>query len=200
MKQLTIAFASLLLLNACSSNTHIVSSWRDPAVTVHIDSLNKFVVAALLKNPSIRRQVEDEMAALMPGKAVPSYKEFGTTPLKDGDTSYNQKLKSKGYDGIVIMGLNAVNQRTSYVAPVPTTMYYSSWRGNWSMSWRGYYDPGYYTTEKIYHIEVNVFSLRSDKLIWSANTSTVDPSGKSDLYSSVGQVVSQRMKKEGFLK
>src|ERR1700710_2699331 len=148
MKQLPIIL-SVLFFSACSSSTHIVTSWRDPAVTVHTDSLNKFVVAALLKNPAIRRQVEDEMAELMPGKAVPSYKEFGTTPLKEGDTSYNQKLKSEGYDGIVIMGLNAVDQRTSYVPPVPTTMYYSSWRGNWAMSWRGYYDPGYYTTEKV---------------------------------------------------
>jgi hypothetical protein len=200
MKQLAIISLSLLLLTGCYTNTHIVNSWRDPAVTVHADSLNKFVVAALLKNPSIRRQVEDEMAALMPGKAVPSYKEFGSLPLKDGDTSYNQKLKDEGYDGMVIMGLVAIDQRTSFVPGNATALYYSSLRGNWSMSWRGFYDPGYYTTEKVYHIEVNVFSLRSDKLIWSANTSTVDLSDKSDLYSNVGKAVSQRMKKEGFLK
>ncbi len=60
MKQLPIIL-SVLFFSACSSNTHIVNSWRDPDVTVHADSLNKFVVAALLKNPAIRRQVEDEM-------------------------------------------------------------------------------------------------------------------------------------------
>ncbi len=45
IKQLPIIL-SVLFFSACSSNTKIVNSWRDPDVTVHSDSLNKFVVAA----------------------------------------------------------------------------------------------------------------------------------------------------------
>lgn len=61
--------------------------------------VRQFVIAALLKNPAVRRQVEDQIAAQFPGKAVQSYKELGENELKDDDAMYNQKLKNDGFDG-----------------------------------------------------------------------------------------------------
>ena len=63
-----------------------------------------------------------------------------------------------------------------------------------------YYDPGYYTTDKTYYVEVNVYSTRKDGLIWSGVTSTMNPTSRSDLFGSVINAVNKRMRKEGFLK
>jgi len=49
-------------------------------------------------------------------------------------------------------------------------------------------------------VEVTVYSLKRDKLIWTANTSTVNPPGRTELFSQVAKTVMDRMKKEGFLK
>ncbi|MEJ0104162.1 MAG: hypothetical protein WDO19_17060 [Bacteroidota bacterium] len=190
---------SLVLIAGCSPGTQIVTSWRDPDVTVNTKNLNKFIVAALLKDQSVRRKVEDEMAALVKGKAVQSYKEFGTDALKENDSSYNQKLKSEGFDGVVVMSLVDVQKSTRYV-PGSGPMYYRTWSGYWGMSWSGFYNPGYYTTDKTFKVEVNVYSLKTDNLIWSGITSTIDPSGKAELFSDVSNTVYNKMKKEGFLK
>jgi hypothetical protein len=191
--------ASLAFFTGCTPSTEIVNSWRDPNTVLSSANLNKFVVAALLKNQAVRRQVEDQMASLVPGKAVQSYKELGSGELKENDSACNQRLKTAGFDGFVVMSLVNVDQVSRYV-PGNAPMYYASWRGNWSMSWRGFYDPGYYTTDKTYNVEINVYSLKSNKLIWSGNTNSVNPDGKTELFASVSKTVYNKMKTEGFLK
>ena len=199
MKQFFLPVLLMSLLAACGPTTHIIDSWRDPEVVVDTTNIHRFVVGALLKNQTIRHQVEDDMAARFPGKAVPSYKEFGDGELTATDDVYNEKLKGEGYDGIVLMRLVDINKSTRYV-PGTNTVYYGSWRGYWRYSWSGFYDPGYYTTDKAYNVEVTVYSLKRDKLVWTANTSTINPPNRQELFSNVSKVVLERMNKEGFLK
>ncbi|HEY4195737.1 MAG TPA: hypothetical protein VGM63_09395 [Mucilaginibacter sp.] len=197
-----ISLSILLLLAICAGctpGTKIVNSWRDPDVVVNSSQINKFVVAALLKNQTVRRQVEDQMASLIPGKAVQSYKELGLGELKGNDTTYNKKLKEKGFDGIVVMSLVNVKNVTRYV-PGSAPVYYSGWGRYYRVAWTGFYDPGYYTTDKTYDVEVNVYSLKSNKLIWNGNTSEVNPGGKVELFNNISKAVYKKMKNEGFLK
>lgn len=198
MKKFIFYVAISISLVACSSGTQITSSWRDPGVTVNAGQIHKFVVAALIKDQSVRRNVEDNMASYMPGKAVQSYVVFGTDSLKDDADVYNQKLKSEGYDGIVIMRLSDVDKDKRYV-PGNYPVYYNTWRGYWSYSWPSFYSPGYYTTDKTYYIEVNVYSLLQNKLIWSGTTSTINPGNNDQLYNNVSKVIYNKMKSEGFL-
>jgi hypothetical protein len=198
MKSALTSICMASLLAACGTTTHIVSSWRDPTVVVDTTKIHQFVVAALLKNQTTRHLVEDDMAARFPGKAVQSYKVLGDAELKDSEEVYNQKLKDDGFDGVVVMQLVAVKKQTYYV-PGAYPLYYGSWRRYWGFSWAGYYDPGYYTTDKSYDVEVTVYSLNRNKLIWAATTSTVDPPGRQELFASVGKVVLDTMGREGFL-
>jgi hypothetical protein len=188
----------LALLAGCGTQTHIVDSWRDPDVIVDTAKIHQFVVGALLKNQTTRHLVEDDMAARFPGKAVQSYKVLGDAELRDSEEVYNEKLRAAGFDGIVMMQLVDVNKRTRYV-PGSNPYYYGSWRHYWGYSWGGFYDPGYYTTDKVFDVEVTVYSLKRNKLIWTATTSTVDPPGGQELFASVAKTVLDRMMKEGFL-
>jgi hypothetical protein len=197
MKAVIFLSLSLAVLTSCLS-TKIVDTWRDPAVTINTASLNKFVVAALLKNQTVRRQVEDQMASLVPGKAIQSYIEFGIAELKENDDVYNQQLKSKGFDGIVVMRVTSVDSTTRYVQDNYPT-YYGSWRRYWRASWSGFYEPGYYATDKTYNIEVTVYSLKSDKLVWSGISTAVNPSGSSRVYKNISNEIYSKMKMEGFL-
>jgi hypothetical protein len=191
--------SGLIFLMACGASTKIVNSWRDPAVIVDTASLRKFVVAALLRSESARRRAEDKMAALNPGKAVQAYQVLGTTELKESDDFYANKLKGEHYDGIVIMRLVKVDKDTRYV-PGTYPTYYGSWRGYYGAAWGGYYDPGYYTTDRSYYVEVNVYSILRDKLVWSGITSTINPASGDELFDGVIKAVTSKMKKEGFLK
>src|ERR1700710_2686034 len=144
MKMFYVMGVALVLLTSCST-PRIVNSWRDPSVTIDTASLNKFMVAALLKNQTVRRQVEDQMAAMVPGKAIQSYKEFGMDELKDNEEVYNQQLKAKGFDGIVMMRIASIDSSKRWVAGTYPAYYYGGWRGYWGVSWSGFYRPGYVT-------------------------------------------------------
>ena len=202
MKKYLLLFPALLstlaFLNGCGPSTRIVNSWRDPDVVVHTNELHKFVVAALLKNESVRRETDDKMASLNPGKAVPSYKIFGSTQIKESDEYYMNKLKQEGYDGVVILRITKVDKDSRYV-PGSYPAYYGSWQGYYGVAWGGYYDPGYYTTDKTFYVEVNVYSLPRDKLVWTGVTATINPSSGNELFNAVINSVQQKMKDEGFL-
>ena len=199
MKKYVLISLIVLALAACGPSTKIVNSWRDPQVTVDTSEIHKFVVAALIRNETVRRNTEDQMAAMYPGKAVQSYVIFGLTELKENDEFYAQKLKGEGYDGMVIMRLVKVDKDQRYV-PGSYPAYYGTWRGYYGYAWPNYYDPGYYTTDKTYYVEVNVYSLRRDKLIWSGITSTINPTSGDQLFGAVAKAVNTKMKEEGFVK
>lgn len=200
MKKTILYVALSIYIVACSPSTQITNTWRAPGVSVDTAKLHKFIVAAFIKSQSVRRNVEDNMASYMPGKAKQSYLEFGQDSLTGTDDAYNQKFKSEGYDGIVIMRLLNIDKDQRYVlGDYPT--YYHSWRGYWNVGWNGFnYSPGYYTTDKTYMVEVNVYSLADNKLLWSGTTSTVNPGNNNQLYNDVSKAVYNKMKSEGFLK
>src|ERR1700744_2454176 len=104
-KTFTAAISMLLLCAtvSCVSPTKVVSSWRDPSVTIKSPSPHKIVVAALIYDQSVRRQVEDYMATLYPGVASPSYTVLGGDSLISNEAVTSQKLKDLGYSGIVIL-------------------------------------------------------------------------------------------------
>ena len=194
-----IVFAAFVFANLISCNpTKIVTSWRDPEAVIGSSQLNKFVVAALLKNQTVRRRTEDKMASYFPGKSVQSYKELGEAELKENNNVYDKKLKAEGFDGIVIIRLLQVDKDKHYV-PGDFPEYYRSWGFYYGNAWSGF-TPAHYTTDKTYDVEVNVYSFKRDKLIWSATTSTVNPEDGDELYDGVIKAVKKRMEKEGFLK
>jgi hypothetical protein len=199
MKKYFVFTIIVTCILACGPSTKIVNSWRDPQVVIDTSEIHKFVVAALLKNETVRRSTEDQMAALYPGKAVQSYVIFGLTELKEGEDFYAQRLKGEGYDGVVVMRLVKVDKDSRYV-PGSYPAYYGTWRGYYGYAWPNYYDPGYYTTDKTYFVEVNVYSVKRNKLIWTGITSTINPTSGDQLFSGVVKAVNQKMKEEGFIK
>jgi hypothetical protein len=191
---------------ACTSPTHILNSWKDPNTAVANPAVHKIVVAALLYDQGVRHQVEDYMSSLYPGVATQSYQILGGDSILTDEHGESQRLRDMGYDGIVIMKQVAQNTTQQYI---PGTMpsYYTTWGGYWGYGWgpryATYYNPGtpgYVQTDHHWYVQVNVFSLSSNKLVWSANTVTTNPGGRIPLFTDVCNAVKAQMKKDGFLK
>jgi hypothetical protein len=200
-----LAFVTISLF-ACSSPTRITSSWRDPNVKIADPAVHKIVVAALLYDQGVRRSVEDYMSSLYPGEATQSYLIFGDSLVLDtkGET---QRLKDLGFDGIVIMKQVAENTSQHYI-PGMMPSYYTTWGGYWGNGWGGprwgatyYYPgtPGHVQVNRTWTVQVNAYSLITNKLIWSAETRTTNPGGRMPLFEDVCNSVRAEMKKQGFL-
>ena len=200
-----VCFSVCLL--SCGSPTKVLNSWKDPNTTIADPAVHKIVVAALLYDQGVRRQVEDYMASLYIGQAVQSYQILGGDSILTDEHGESQRLKDQGFDGIVIMKQVAQNTTQRYV-PGQMPYYYNTWGGYWGNGWGPRYGPafynpgtpGYVETNHHWYVQVNVFSLVSNKLIWSANTETTNPGGRIPLFTDVCNAVRKQMKTDGFYK
>ncbi len=200
IKFVCLAFVAVLIFG-CGSTAHIEKSWRSPEVTIEMQSLNKVLVVAILKNEANRNTTEDQLVAMLKGKGVASYNYLSKELPEAKEGEIKKRLTNEGFDGVIIMRLADVDKDVKYVAgnfnSFPT--YYNRfWPYYWNTR-RNFYQPGYYETTKKYTVETNVYSLLRDKLVWSGLTSSADPGNVEKLMQAVAKEVYKKMKKEGFI-
>ncbi|MGO4770591.1 hypothetical protein ACEN2I_02925 [Flavobacterium sp. W22_SRS_FK3] len=192
MKNYLFLFIVFLFVG-CGSNTSIVSSWRDPQLTVAQENFKKVLVVALVKDEASRRTAENRIAASNPIFKT-SYQYLSGTNLQLTQEQRLKILNDENFDGVVTMRLVSKEKETNYVPGTNTGMYYGGMGGmyggmygygfgNWyGMYSPNFYDPGYYQETTSYMVETNVFSLKENKLIWTGTT-------KSDYVTDIGQTV-----------
>ncbi len=198
---LFVCLIAVLLMLSCNS-TKITSSWREPDKTLTISQLNKVLVVALFNNETNRHKAEDQMAGYLKGKGVVSYNYFSDKFNRTNEAAIRESIAADGFDGAIKMRLIDVEKEKIYL-PSNQPLYPAYSRNFPAYYYRnyGYYQQqNYYRTTRIYTIETNVYSIKEDKIIWTALTKTTDPEGVNKLTGETAKVVYKQMIKEGFLK
>ncbi len=188
-----------LILAACGSSTRITQSWRDPAVSYEAGQVKKMLIIALMRDETTRRQIEDELVAQFRGKGVSSYGYIGVLPQQIEVEPFVQRLHDDGFDAVMIMRLADVTQEQTYV-PGSYPSYYGSPWGYYGHAYPMYADPGYIRTDMTYRVETNFYSVASQKLVWSAVTSTMNPDNLSTTVTEIVTAIREKMEREGFLR
>ena len=201
MKSIIILTSLLAFLISCNS-TKIASSWKEPDKQVDFEKLNKILVVAMLKNENSRHLAETEMLKFLDGKGFASFDYLKGSFDKSNEEALRNKIKKDGFDGAITMRLLDVErERTytlSYIGPNgwnPITFqnyYYRNWPSNQG--------PGYFLTTKTFVVEIAIFSIIEDKIIWTSETQTINPGGVDQMTKEISKVLYKRMVKEGFLK
>ena len=196
MRNLILSVLVSAALVSCGPSTKIEKTWMEPGASVTPGASNKTMVIALVKDETSRRVIEDQLAKRIGGSATSSY-----TMLPNGSTEdqLKQKLTEGNYTHVLLMRLADVEKETSYV-PGTTTAFYGGYGRYYGYGAGMYGTPGYYTTDKNYFVETTVYGINPDKLLWTATTKTVNPSKMEKTVNEIADVVSEKMKKDGFLK
>ena len=205
---LTLLIAGGFYLQNCGTSTKVIGSYSSPDASSK--TYNKVMVIGLTSNVVARRNIEDQLAAALIKEGVgatasisvfaPSYMQ--KEPSKD---EVINKIRQDGFDGILTVGLLDERTETRYVpgttsyAPVSRYGYYGSFGGYYSTMYPTFYDPGYYTTDKTYVVETNLYDAQSEKLVWSAQTETYDPSNPESGARSFSAAIADRMGRDGII-
>jgi hypothetical protein len=199
MKNLILLMLPILLMLGCTPATTLKSSWRDPDTQVKMGQFTKVLVVAFVKNESSRRIVEDDLVKLLKAKGIASYQYLGQNS-KLTETELAAKIQEDSFDGALVMRLIDKEKETEYVPGTGTyPSYYRGFGSYYGSAYGGYYDPGYYKENKIYSVETNLYSLKENKLIWSGVTNTVNPTDLDKTIEQIAKVLTEEMKKQGFL-
>jgi hypothetical protein len=200
MKNIILFSCIILLITSCKA-TKIVDSWRMPNKEITVSKLKKILVVALLKDETSRRKAEDEMATYLHGKGVVSYDYLDNLFNTTNEAMITETIAKDGFDGAVILRLLDVDVEVNYSPGKINTYpkYYRNFGSYFYKSWPYYKTDELYTTTKTFTVEVNIFSIKEDKMIWTGLAKSVNPQGVSKMTSEIIKVVYKKMRREGFI-
>jgi len=192
----------IALLFACSPSTKLVNKWVDPSLTSEtLKPFEKVLVIARVKDETTNRITEDKIVAKMQTPALPSYGFL--LPSDTNQVLVDQKLKKDGFDGLIVMRLTDVNETVNYQQG--STSYYGGHYGGYYRGrpggYYGYYStPGYYTQDRTFYVETSIFSLLTEKLLWSGTTTTLNPTQLDETLDDIIYTIRKDMMKQGLIK
>ena len=161
-------------LSACAS-TKLTAVWKDDTYT---ETLQKIMVVVVLDNPVNRKIVESALVQELKQngvEAIASNMALGSKELSEKNVT--EAAKENQVDGLMAVRLTGVDEEQVYHPPTYSVPYpyYHSWGTYYPHMHDHVGMPGYTATYRYYNVETNVYAARSEKLIWSAASETVDP-------------------------
>lgn len=201
MKQILLLLTAMLILSGLfAQKTSISKSWRDPETQVKMGQFGKILVVAFVKNPANRKIVEDDIIKILKSKAMASYQLLGEGKSTLTDEELAEKIKNGGFDAAIVMRLIDPEKEIEYTPGTGTyPASYESFYPYYDGSAMVFNDPEYMSKHDVYAVESNFYSLKTNKLIWSSITTSIDPKNVDKMVASIGKLISSEMKKQGFL-
>jgi hypothetical protein len=205
-----LAACSVFLLLGCGSTTSVTGSYKNPAVNTNELQYKKIFIAALTSNVAMRQKVETSLAESVNAHGYTSVKSIDafTPDFRTSSGSKSelvlQKIHETGSDGILTVALINKETESRYVQgnayPVNAYPYYGSFGSYWGNWYGPMYEPGYYTTDKTYFIETNLYDAKSEKLVWSAQSQTLNPSDIDDFLAGYKKAIEKQLVMDGLVK
>lgn len=195
-----------LLLVACSPSTQITASWHNEEAE-NLDYQN-VLVAALTRNLEAKSTVEGELAVALQEagvKVTNSGRLFSPSETRDMEKNRDmllEKIRQNGSDAILTVALLDEQSETRYVpgastyAPTVRYGYYGGFYNYYDYRYPMMYDPGYYTQDKTYFLETNLYDAETEELLWSAQSRTYNPANLDKFAEEFAQVIVSRLKRE----
>ena len=196
----SLSVLALLVGLAACSGTRLSDVWRDPQYSG--EPFHQVAVFVLGSNPAVRRLVEDEVVRRLPmnTRGIGGY---GLVPdAERGDVEKAlERLRAGGYDGAMIARLVGVDGPTPWATgslkQVPVS-YRTLSNYYVNASEEGERSSGL-STPTVVRVQMNVYAVASQALVWSAASRTFNPEETRDVAGDVAKVAVEELQKAGLL-
>jgi hypothetical protein len=200
MRIIFLFLLSVIFLIGCSTSNKITNSWKNPDATEESLKFQTVAVFGMVKDQQMQKDVEEVIASQMVNTiAVPSYKMITNEELADLD-AVKKKLSERGMEGALVLSVRNVNQRTSYYSSGIYPSAYYTFGGYYNYAWNYMYDPFVYSSTNVYvDLEILIYSLKDDKLVWYGESTSVNPKGIQETISKLAVSVKNQLVEDGLL-
>ncbi len=202
---------ALLFLFSCSGSKQLSGVWINTE-KMKGKSYRSIFLMAQTRDIQARQSVENALAAKAADKGYLAVKSIDvlTPSLSDtalpSHTAIEQAARSSNCDAVFVVTLLNKEESVRYVpgAAVYSPAPYYSWNGNFY----GYYNhwtptvshPGYYTKEKNYFLQSNLYDLATGELMLSVQSEVFSPTSMDRFSRDYVNDLVGKMEKEGLLK
>ncbi len=188
---------------ACSPGSQITGSWKNTRIEARYDNI---MVAGLTQNIEAKSTIENDLLMALTEKGVTVFKSIDAFPhtfTKDvSKEEMLSKIRKQGADAILTVTLVDKQTESRYVpgnygyAPMP--MYNRFW-GYYNYWGPTMYSPSYYTQDRIYYMETNVYDAKTEELVWSAESETYNPENLSGFSPELAKIIASKLVKDGIV-
>lgn len=196
------------LISCRTTATTITGDWKNPAVEEK--QYDHILVVALVQNINAKSTVENDLARELREQGVNASTGMEVFPpsLEDGFSDKQSILnyvRNNGAEAILTVSLIDEETESRYVpgtysyAPYPMYNYYGMFWGYYSYWYPRVYSPGYYTEDKVYYIETNLYDADTERLVWSAQSETYNPSSLDSFSEDFAKLIATRLTEENVL-
>ena len=198
----------IALLMGCNA-TQLTSTWKDAAFAV--PNYRQIAVAGILQGVnkrSLREFMERHMSEdlnKMGYRASAISELYGLQALKGiKEDEMVAMLREKGFDAVITLAVIDIEQMQDYMPGnfgyQPYAFYYQRFGWYYGYWFDRIYMPGYYVTNTRYLVEANLYDVATDKLIYSAQSETFNPSSIDNLGHNISIRILNDMKTKGVLR
>jgi hypothetical protein len=209
-----LLFVLLILVSACSPATKITRSWTSADKSQY--GYNNLYVAVVISDISKRQIMEDDIQSKLTRLGISSttsnstiQPSFWMSTDLDKNSMMNVVYQSEK-DAIMTVTLIDVQNEQRYIPGAmmmggPMMMGPGGWGmggnfgGHWGMNHGMMMTPGHIVNDRKYFIEINIYDTKSELLVWSAQSKTLNPASMEKFSSEFAQVVLERMLEEGVI-
>jgi len=212
-----ILLASLTLIMSCGTSQEVTSFWKNPEGAKG-KTYSSVMIVATTADKAARNTVEGDLAAAAAGrglKATRSIDAFPSSFTKDNVPSKEEmmaKIAELKCDAVFTVALLDEKSEQRYVpgtttyatvgygagayAPYPQYGYYGNYSSYTAYSYPMTTTPGYYTTDKTYFIEGNLYDGETGTILWSMQSSAYNPSSLSSFSKGYAKTLIDELEKQ----
>lgn len=215
MKNLILSILAVcvsITMMSCGATQEITSFWKNPEMAAS-QTYKKVFIVVLTSDRGARNVVEKDLAAaatargLTPVRSIDYFPNIASKVDMPSEAAIQAKIKEMGCDAIFTLSLLDVKSEqryvpgtTSYVgggySPYQNYGYYGGFYGYYSTSYAMVTEPGYYTTDKTYFIEANLYDAATGKINFSIQSNAYNPTNLDDFSKEYTYLLSQRLNEE----
>ena len=192
----------LATLMSCS-NTKITSSWMDSkkAGTTYKDIL----VIGIAEEEHNRRLFEEHFAEQLNAAGIESEVSYRILPegTEINRDTVSTAIKGKDVDAVIVTHLVKVEEETVYRQNMdyrPTYGYYNGLYSYYPHVHSYVTTPGYYTTHDVVILETNLYEVKSEELVWSAQSRSFAPESANEVINDLVKLVIKDLKEKGLIR
>jgi hypothetical protein len=205
MKRLFGLVLIAILLGACAGSSRITGSWKSPKFR---GGYNDVMIAALTHDVNAKSTIENDMASAIAARGALVSKSmdiFRPNFTKDiQKEEMMRRIKNSACRAIVTVSLIHKETTSRYVPGTygyqPMYGYYGRFWGYYTFMYPTIYSPGYYTQDKVYYLETNVYDAKSEELVWSAQSESYNPQNLSGFSLGLADILADKLFQDGILR
>jgi hypothetical protein len=216
-KNLFYSVIVLMTLSACGPSTEITRSWTSP--NKNSGGYTNLFLAAVIPDMAKRQSFENDVQKNLANIGINSTTSSSTIQPNfwmSTDLDKNAMMRiinEKGNDAIMTMTLIDVQNEQRYI---PGTMMMGGpmmggpgmWGPGWGMAGAGGFGgfwgmhhgmmmtPGQVVNDRKYFVEINIYDVKSELLVWTGQSKTINPSNMERFSREFADVVLKRMQRE----